>query len=58
MKIALAKMKIDTHDFTVEMSEFSLGHLSSCLLLLLSLVLIVLIKQVHARQGQHHKWLD
>lgn len=47
-----------THNFMVEMRQLSLGHLPPGLLLLLSLVLVVLVKQIHARQGQHHERLD
>jgi hypothetical protein len=47
-----------THYFVVKVCKLSLGNLSPCLLLLLPLVLVVLVIEVHARQGEYDQGLD
>lgn len=47
--------EVGTYDFGVEMHQLPLGDPSPGGLHLLLPVLIVLVEQIHSRQGQHHE---
>lgn len=50
-------MRGRAYDFVVEVLEFALGEAPFGVLLPSSLVLVVLVEEVHPGQSQYHEWL-